>query len=152
MTLRGLGDPVTWTFTAIPDRAPTIALTKDPEPQARGSLMLNYKVEDDYGVAEARAIFALKPQEFDALGGTAGGFKAARPLFDAPDLPLVLPQARTRNGVGQTLRDLSNHPWAGADVASHAAARLTKAAMKDAPSRSRCSCPSGCSPSRWRAR
>ena len=117
VTLRGLGDPVTWSFVAVPDRAPTIALTKDPEPQARGSLMLNYKVEDDYGVSEARAMFTLKPQQFDALGGTAGGFKAARPLFEAPDMPLTLPQARTRNGVGQTLRDLSNHPWAGADVA-----------------------------------
>ncbi len=31
-------------------------------------------------------------------------------------MPLVLPQARTRSGVGQTLRDLSDHPWAGADV------------------------------------
>jgi uncharacterized protein (TIGR02302 family) len=107
---------VTWTFIAVPDRAPTIALTKDPEPQARGSLMLNYKVEDDYGVSEARALFKLKPQ-LDEFGMQAGGFKAPRPLFDAPDLPLVLPQARTRNGVGQTLRDLSTHPWAGADVA-----------------------------------
>lgn len=116
VSLRGIGDPVTWTFVAVPDRAPTIALTKDPEPQARGSLMLNYKVEDDYGVSEARAIFTLKPQQYDAAGGTAGGFKAPRPLFEAPDMPLVLPQARTRNGVGQTLRDLSGHPWAGADV------------------------------------
>jgi hypothetical protein len=116
VTLRGIGDPVTWRFDAVPDRAPTIALTKDPEPQARGSLMLNYKLEDDYGVAEARALFALKPQ-LDEFGMKGGGFKAPRPLFDAPDMPLVLPQARTRNGVGQTLRDLSSHPWAGADIA-----------------------------------
>jgi uncharacterized protein (TIGR02302 family) len=116
VTLRGIGDPVTWTFVAVPDRAPTIALTKDPEPQARGSLMLNYKVEDDYGVSEARALFKLKPQ-LDEFGMKAGGFNPPRPLFDAPDMQLVLPQARTRNGVGQTLRDLSGHPWAGADVA-----------------------------------
>ena len=116
VTLRGIGDPVTWTFVAVPDRAPSIALTKDPEPQARGSLMLNYRVEDDYGVVDARALFALKPQKFDSFGVKPGGFKPARPLFDAPDMPLTLPQARTRNGVGQTLRDLSGHPWAGADV------------------------------------
>jgi uncharacterized protein (TIGR02302 family) len=115
VTLRGIGDPVTWTFVAVPDRAPTIALTKDPEPQARGSLMLNYKLEDDYGVSEARAIFSLKPQ-LDEFGMKAGGFTTPRPLFEAPDMPLILPQARTRNGVGQTLRDLSGHPWAGADV------------------------------------
>ena len=116
VTLRGIGDPVTWSFDAVPDRAPTIALTKDPEPQARGSLMLNYKLEDDYGVSEARALFTLKPQ-LDEFGMKGGGFKTPRPLFDAPDMPLTLPQARTRNGVGQTLRDLSSHPWAGADIA-----------------------------------
>ncbi len=61
VTLRGVGDDdVTWTFTAIPDRAPTIALTKDPEPQARGALLLDYKIEDDYGVIEAKALFARK--------------------------------------------------------------------------------------------
>ena len=68
VTLRGIGDPVVWSFQAIPDRAPTIALTKDPEPQLRGSLMLNYKIEDDYGVTEARANFALKPQSATQLG------------------------------------------------------------------------------------
>ena len=30
---------------------------------------------------------------------------------------LVLPQARTRNGVGQTTKDLTEHPWAGVEVA-----------------------------------
>lgn len=40
-------------------------------------------------------------------------------------MPLVLPQARTRNGAGQTLRDLSDHPWAGADV------ELTLSAMDE---------------------
>lgn len=113
VTLRGIGEPVTWSFQAIPDRAPSIALTKDPEPQLRGSLMLNYKIEDDYGVTEARANFVLKPQV--QVQASANG-KAARPLYNAPDMPLVLPQARTRNGVGQTLRDLSEHPWAGAEV------------------------------------
>ena len=105
--LRGIGGDVTWSFTAIPDRAPAIALTKDPEPQVRGSLQLNYKIEDDYGVVDARAAFERK------LPGEAA---KGRPLFGPPDMPLVLPQARTRNGVGQTTRDLSEHPWAGVDV------------------------------------
>ena len=34
----------------------------------------------------------------------------------APQFPLVLPNARTRNGVGQTVKDLSEDPYAGADV------------------------------------
>ncbi|MEZ5765411.1 MAG: TIGR02302 family protein [Xanthobacteraceae bacterium] len=94
-----------WRFAASADRAPTIALAKEPERQARGSLLMSYKIEDDYGVTEAHASFA-------PVGGAAG----ARPLFDAPDFPLVLPNARTRNGVGQTVKDLTEHPFAGVDV------------------------------------
>jgi uncharacterized protein (TIGR02302 family) len=99
-----------WKFSAVPDRAPTITLAKDPERQARGSLQMSYKIEDDYGVTDAQAHFAARP---------ADGPKPAadpRPLFDAPKFSLVLPNARTRNGVGQTVKDLSEDPYAGADV------------------------------------
>ena len=109
-TLKGaLDEDVTFTFAAIPDRAPTIALTKEPEPQARGSLLLAYKIEDDYGVIGANANFALKQK-------AAPDGRALRPLYGAPDFSLALPQARTRNGAGQTTKDLSDHPWAGAEV------------------------------------
>jgi uncharacterized protein (TIGR02302 family) len=107
-TLRGVADDdLKWAFDAIPDRPPTIALAKDPEPQTRGGLQLAYKLEDDYGVVDAQATFALKqPQQ---KGGE-------RPLYGPPDFALQLPQARTRNGVGQMTKDLSDHPWAGAEV------------------------------------
>ena len=111
-----LGTDLTWSFTAIPDRAPTIALIKDPERQARGSLRLDYKMEDDYGVVEAHAEFALKDDDVD-------GTKPTRPLFKAPEFPLTLPQARTRSGAAQTTRDLTAHPWAGAKVALTLVAR-----------------------------
>ena len=113
-TLRGLAnDDIVWAFNAIPDRPPTIALAKDPEPQARGSLSLSYKVEDDYGVSEAHASFGLKDRGEASAGPAAS---APRPLYGSPDFPLVLPQARTKSGVGQTLKDLTEHPWAGAEV------------------------------------
>jgi uncharacterized protein (TIGR02302 family) len=99
-----------WKFTAMPDHPPTISLAKDPERQARGSLQMSYKIEDDYGVTEARAQFASRPAD------SAQGAQAVRPLFNAPQIPLVLPNARTRNGVGQTVKDLSEDPYAGADV------------------------------------
>ena len=99
-----------WNFTAIPDRAPSIELTRAPERQARGSFKLEYRIDDDYGVIEAHASFALKQDE-DSDGENPG-----RPLFNAPEFPLTLPQARTRNGVAQTTRDLSQHPWAGSKV------------------------------------
>jgi uncharacterized protein (TIGR02302 family) len=98
-----------WKFSAVADRAPTIALAKDPERQARGSLQMSYRLEDDYGVTEAQARFAARP-------GEAAKAAAARPLFDPPKFALVLPNARTRNGVGQTVKDLSEDPYAGADV------------------------------------
>src|SRR6202023_935736 len=105
-----------WRFSATPDRAPTIALAKDPERQARGSLQLSYKIEDDYGVTEAQAHFAVRPNEAsqsdapksDVPKGDAPKAAAApRPMFDAPQLGLVLPNTRTRNGVGRTVKDLS---------------------------------------------
>ena len=117
-TMRGFGEEdVTWAFNAIPDRPPTITLAKEPESQARGGLHLAYKLEDDYGVIDAKATFALKrdPQ--------ADGGKGPRALYGSPDFALQLPQARTRNGVGQMTKDLSDHPWAGADVAMTLVAR-----------------------------
>ena len=106
-TLRGLsiGD-VTWAFAATPDRAPTIELTKEPEPQLRGTLKLTYKMEDDYGVSEARAAFVLKDKPANQ----------PRPLYQAPDFALTLPQSRTRQGTGEMTKDLVEHPWAGTDV------------------------------------
>jgi uncharacterized protein (TIGR02302 family) len=105
--LRGVGHDLVWAFNAVPDHAPTIALAKDPEQQARGALQLSYRLEDDYGVVEARATFAPKD---------ANPAATPRALFDPPDFSLVLPQTRTKNGVGQTTKDLTENPWAGADV------------------------------------
>jgi uncharacterized protein (TIGR02302 family) len=104
-----------WKFSATPDRAPTISLAKDPERQARGSLQMSYKIEDDYGVTEAQAHFVARPGKAPN-GATEKASAEPRPLFDPPQFPLVLPNARTRNGVGQTVKDLSEDPYAGADV------------------------------------
>jgi uncharacterized protein (TIGR02302 family) len=110
--VHGLGDEdLTYAFNAIPDKPPAIALTKDPETQPGGSLQLNYKMEDDYGVVEAKALFALK-----GAGEATKDGHTAHPLFDAPEVQLMLPQARVKNGTGQTTKDLSDHPWAGAEV------------------------------------
>ena len=72
----------------------------------------------------ARAI--RRPQRGCGQGNQQGSSKEGknkeadkaepRPLFEPPQFPLVLPNARTRNGVGQTVKDLSEDPYAGADV------------------------------------
>jgi uncharacterized protein (TIGR02302 family) len=110
-TLHGAGTNLAWSVVAIPDRAPTIALIKNPEQQARGAVRIDYKVDDDYGVVEAQAKFVLK----DDIGSEQPG-KLKHPLFTAPDYRLTLPQARTRAGAAQTTHDLTTHPWAGATV------------------------------------
>src|SRR5262249_25425100 len=112
-TVRGGSEDVKWSFNATPDNPPVIALTKEPEPQLRGSLLLQYKLEDDYGVVDAQATVERKPA---APPKGAAETKEPHPLYSAPDFALALPQARTRAGVGQTTKDLSEHPWAGVDV------------------------------------
>src|SRR5215472_17055910 len=70
---------------------------------------MSYKIEDDYGAIESPALFVARSDRDQ-------GKQVGRPLFDLPQFPLVLPNARTRNGVGQTVKDLSEDPYAGADV------------------------------------
>ena len=62
---------------------PTIELIRDPERQARGVLRLDYRVEDDYGVIDAKATFTRKEEK--------ASDKPPRPLFSAPDHALFLP-------------------------------------------------------------
>jgi len=105
---RGERDVLSWKFTIKPDLPPAIALANPPEPTAGGALALAYSIEDDYGVIAAEAVFA-------PLGEFGSGTEM-RPLVAAPSFPLSLPQLRARAGDGQTIRDLTSHPWAGAKV------------------------------------
>jgi uncharacterized protein (TIGR02302 family) len=112
----------TWRFAVVPDRAPAITFAKPPERQARGSLLLAYTLDDDYGVVSANAQFAVR-----AKGSVKGAVQrretSPRPLFEAPNLTLVLPPGRVRQGKAQTIKDLTDHPWAGADVSITLSAR-----------------------------
>ena len=103
-----LGSDLVWNFAAIPDRAPNIELIRDPERQARGALRLDYKMDDDYGVVEAKATFALKEEQSSA--------KSPRPLFGAPEYALTLPQARTKAGTAQTTARSYRAPMGRRDV------------------------------------
>ncbi len=101
--LRGVIDLV-----AVPDRPPTIALRAVPRANARGSLTLAYGVGDDYGVASAEALLADP-----AIDGTP---TEAKPLVAAPKVPLALPGVTNGLGDAETTADLSDSPWAGAQV------------------------------------
>ena len=107
---------LSWRFTVQPDNPPSISLVGDPRVAESGALQLTYELEDDYGVVAAYGEFA------PADDGSAN----VHPLYKAPQLPLSLPELRTRKGTGNTTRDLTSHPWAGATV------KLTLVARDDA--------------------
>jgi uncharacterized protein (TIGR02302 family) len=110
-TLGGLpAGSATWSFRAMPDRPPVIAMTREPQVIGRSSVSLSYQMEDDYGVTSAEARFS-EPQ-LPASENT----QPRRPLVEAPNFPLILPQARTRAGTGQSSKDVTEHPWAGVTV------------------------------------
>lgn len=95
------------TLTASPDLAPTIVLVEPPRATARGGLTLGYRIDDDYGVTRAEAAFT------DPVFGER---PVVRSLVAPPKLDLNLPPTPGGLGTGQTTGDLSDHPWAGADV------------------------------------
>ncbi len=105
---RGERVVASWRFSVEPDNPPRIALLKPPSATVSNALSLSYSVEDDYGVVSATAEIAPLDRK--------GSGPAARPLVKAPDFPLSLPQLRARKGTGETIRDLTSHPWAGAKV------------------------------------
>ncbi len=108
VTIEKSGHEITgWQFKVEPDNPPQIALVGEPSAEASGALSLSYSLKDDYGVVAARG-------EITPLADPATG--DARPLYDAPKLPLSLPQLGVRDGTGHTIRDLTSHPWAGAKV------------------------------------
>lgn len=95
-----------WSFTVTPDEAPTIAWLKDPVRATNGAMTVEYKTQDDYRVAKARGIIELADEPAEG----------ADPLYEAPDLQLALPRRSAEEGAAKTVRDLGEHPWAGARV------------------------------------
>ena len=122
MTVPGLTNPLV--FTVIPDLPPKITLIKEPEPNARGAMKLQYKVEDDYGVVSAEAKFVKLPEakgdEKTAWARTDVLRGPRPPLERPPAYALRLPGVGTakagKAGEALTYLELGAHPWAGLKV------------------------------------
>ncbi|RUZ13956.1 TIGR02302 family protein, partial [Mesorhizobium sp. M7A.F.Ca.CA.001.09.1.1] len=91
-------------------------LVVELEGAANGAFELNYQIDDDYGAATAKAVFALAdPQAPNA-----------RPLYGAPEMPLTLPRRGGKSNAARTSKDLTEHVWAGSGI------KLTLVATDDA--------------------
>lgn len=95
-----------WAFTVVPDHAPKIRFSDEPKRAVNGALELAYEVEDDYGAVSGEGVF-------EQAGAVSPD---ARPLYPAPEMPLVLPRRNGHDTAARTVRDLTEHPWAGSPV------------------------------------
>ena len=110
LTLKRYGTTMSsFDLAAIPDKPPTISLRGDPRNNVRGSLTLQYHIEDDYGVVGAEANVTRPTVNGKAITG--------RTLVDPPQASAsACRPARGALGDGETTADLSESPWAGARV------------------------------------
>lgn len=117
LTLKsGEADLGHWAFTVIPDKPPQIHFVGEPKRAANGAFELSYQIDDDYGAATGKAVFALAdPQAPNA-----------HPLYGPPELPLALPRRGGKTNVAKTTKDLTEHVWAGDSI------KLTLVATDDA--------------------
>ncbi|PZV38463.1 TIGR02302 family protein [Mesorhizobium kowhaii] len=105
-----------WAFAVMPDKPPQIRFVGEPKRAANGAFELNYQIDDDYGAANAKAVFALAdPQAPDA-----------HLLYGPPEMPLSLPRRGGKSNAARTSKDLTEHVWAGSSI------KLTLVATDDA--------------------
>ncbi|MEL7542749.1 MAG: TIGR02302 family protein [Pseudomonadota bacterium] len=109
-----------WQFVVTPDNAPEIKLTRPAGSSARGALSLDYEITDDYGVLSADAAFDLTSRSKRDAGVTADS--AASP-WPAPKFPLKLSRRNAKKITARTYKDLTEHPWAGLEIAMTLSAR-----------------------------
>ncbi|MEP2703540.1 MAG: TIGR02302 family protein [Roseibium sp.] len=100
---------VSYVFAVRPDDAPEIRLVDDPEEQLSGALKFSYLVNDDYGVIAAEA-------RIEPIPDLDHADRVPRPLVDAPQFPLSLPPRAGTAKTGESMRDLTAHPWAGSEI------------------------------------
>ena len=109
-----------WPFQVIPDLAPKISITKEPERTPRGGLKFAFKVEDDYGVASAETrIRRMEPKQDTSRTAWARveTKKGARPPYERPPaLALRLPRSYPKAAEGTSFHEIGDHPWAGMKV------------------------------------
>lgn len=93
-----------WKVEILPDHPPTAVLVRPPAVTQRQALRLDYRAEDDYGLAQL--VVELR------LAGDPGEPRDESVLR----LALPAPGLRAKEVTGSTYNDLTAHAWAGRDV------------------------------------
>ncbi len=106
-----------WSFSIVDDQPPRIALSEMPTQTPRAAVRFGYAAEDDYGVVQADARFALTDEKADKtkLGDAS--------LVEPPSIPITLPRSKSEFVEGHATKDLTSHPWAGLKVKMTLSAR-----------------------------
>jgi uncharacterized protein (TIGR02302 family) len=93
-----------WTLNVIPDLPPRIVFPSPPTRTQRDSLLIRYKANDDYGVAEASVVIQ----------------RLAAPDRPAEGAPMIirmpLPGLGQKQVSGKSFNNLTSHAWAGLDA------------------------------------
>jgi uncharacterized protein (TIGR02302 family) len=104
---RGGAQIAQFSLRSLPDAAPTITPLGPPQVNLRGSFVLAYRIDDDYGARDARV---------SATPAASGPPPEGHALFAPPEGPLDLPAAPGGLGEGRTTLDWTDSPYAGAPV------------------------------------
>ncbi len=108
----GRSELARWRLSVIPDAAPHVSFTGDPQSEPAGALVLPWKASDDYGLAGVTAKIVLSDRQEDGLGFATNGVF----LYEPPSFPISLKKASPRAIEDKTSNDLTAHPWAGLNV------------------------------------
>lgn len=100
-------------ITVEPDLAPDITLEGPVQILLGKSLRVRAKVQDDYGVLGAKALFHFAERKESTVDLRPDKNRMPQPLVEDPGFPLVLGLTRPRDTVTTTTKDISSHPFAG---------------------------------------
>jgi uncharacterized protein (TIGR02302 family) len=99
----------TWQVALLPDNAPRLAITGDPETNVDGQMSLPFAAQDDFGVVGGSALISLD------LNAVSRGYGLALPPEPREPIQMELPMPVSGNRADFTellIENFSQHPWA----------------------------------------
>ncbi len=102
-----------WAITALPDAAPTVAVSGDIGREGDGRFTQSFTATDDYGITAGQVVIALDLPSVDRRYGLAADPEAREPV--TLDLPMPITGDRAKF-TEILIDDLSKHPFANLPV------------------------------------